>query len=63
MPDPSPETIASFFARWEKSGGSEKANYALFLTELCDHILHAPHPEPKNRDPPHSHLSQHAPVP
>ena len=50
MPDPSPEIIASFISRWEQSGGSEKANYALFLTELCDHILHVPHPEPAGPD-------------
>ena len=50
MPDPSPEAIASFISRWEKSGGSEKANYALFLTELCDHIFHVPHPSPAGPD-------------
>ena len=50
MPDPSPEAIASFITRWEKSGGSEKANYALFLTELCGQILHVPHPEPAGPD-------------
>ena len=50
MPDPSPEAITSFVSRWEKSGGSDKANYALFLTELCDHILHVPHPEPAGPD-------------
>jgi hypothetical protein len=50
MPDASPETITQFIARWEKSGGSEKANYALFFTELCDEILHVPHPEPAGPD-------------
>ncbi len=45
-----PEAIASFITRWEKSGGSEKANYALFLTELCGQILHVPHPEPASPD-------------
>ena len=50
MPDPSPEAIASFISRWEKSGGSEKANYALFLTELCGQILHVPPPEPAGPD-------------
>ena len=30
----------------EKTGGSEKADYALFFTGLCDEILHVPHPEP-----------------
>jgi len=50
MPDASPETVAKFIERWEKSGGSEKANYALFFTELCDEILHVPHPEPAGPD-------------
>jgi hypothetical protein len=27
---------AQFVKRWSTSGGSERANYALFLTELCD---------------------------
>ncbi|QDV77057.1 hypothetical protein [Botrimarina mediterranea] len=27
---------AEFVQRWSTSGGSERANYALFLTELCD---------------------------
>ncbi len=36
---------AEFVQRWSTSGGSERANYALFLTELCD-LLGVPHPEP-----------------
>ena len=39
MPSTSPTAVAQFIERWEKSGGSEMANYALFLTELCDQIL------------------------
>jgi hypothetical protein len=50
MPHVSPDTVAKFISRWEKSGGSEKANYALFLTELCDEILHVPHPDPAGTD-------------
>ena len=50
MSDATPETVAKFIERWEKSGGSEKANYALFFTELCDEILHVPHPEPAGPD-------------
>ncbi|WP_366520378.1 type IIL restriction-modification enzyme MmeI, partial [Deinococcus sp.] len=38
---PTPE---SFTARWSSSGGSERANYALFLSELCD-LLEVPRPE------------------
>jgi hypothetical protein len=36
---------AHFVKRWSTSGGSERANYALFLTELCD-LLGVPRPEP-----------------
>jgi hypothetical protein len=33
MPDPAVET---FIARWQgREGGQERANYALFLSELC----------------------------
>lgn len=38
-------TIEAFIARWGNSGGSERSNYALFLTELCD-MLGVPHPDP-----------------
>jgi hypothetical protein len=27
---------AAFIARWQKSGAAERANYQLFLSELCD---------------------------
>ena len=30
------QTISEFIERWSKSGGSERANYALFLTEFTD---------------------------
>ena len=50
MPDAFVETITKFIARSKKSGGSEKANYALFFTELCDEILQVPHPEPAGPD-------------
>jgi hypothetical protein len=35
----------SFFERWKPSGGSERANYASFLIELCE-LLGVPRPEP-----------------
>ncbi len=36
----------AFIARWQGGeGGQERANYALFLTELCD-VIGAPKPEP-----------------
>ena len=38
--------IEDFIARWEgREGGQERANYALFLSELCG-VLGVPHPEP-----------------
>ena len=39
------EQISQFIDRWKKSGGAERANYQLFLTELCD-VLEVPRPEP-----------------
>jgi len=39
------DTINAFIARWTSSGGSERANYQLFLTELC-RVLDLPQPEP-----------------
>lgn len=46
MPDtssnaPDPD---SFITRWSQSGGSERSNYALFLSELCD-LLGVPRPD------------------
>ncbi len=35
----------AFIDRWKKSGGAERANYQLFLAELCD-VLDVPRPEP-----------------
>ncbi len=41
-----PRAIEDFIARWQgRHGGQERANYALFLTELCD-VLGLPHPDP-----------------
>src|SRR5271165_3709252 len=39
------DRISLFIGRWQRSGASERANYALFLVELCD-VLGLPHPEP-----------------
>jgi hypothetical protein len=37
--------LETFLARWsEGEGGQERANYALFLTELCD-VLDVPRPD------------------
>lgn len=38
--------IEAFIARWQgREGGQERANYALFLSELCD-VIGAPRPDP-----------------
>ena len=38
--------IAAFITRWRANeGGAERANYVLFLTELC-HLLDLPQPDP-----------------
>ncbi|MDY0397957.1 MAG: hypothetical protein RBR03_04805 [Desulfuromonas thiophila] len=39
----------AFIARWQASGGAERANYQLFLTGLCD-LLDLPQPEPTRPD-------------
>ena len=41
-----PAAIDAFIARWRANeGGAERANYVLFLTELC-HLLDLPQPDP-----------------
>jgi hypothetical protein len=40
-----PSGADAFIRRWEASGAAERANYALFLSELCD-LLSGPRPEP-----------------
>ena len=41
--------IASFIVRWSGSGAAERANYQLFLSELCD-VLGVPRPDPSRPD-------------
>ncbi len=41
--------LDDFLSRWEASGAAERANYALFLTELCD-VLGVPRPDPTRPD-------------
>lgn len=43
------EHLDTFLARWKNGGGSERANYQLFLTELCT-LLGLPQPEPAGDD-------------
>jgi SAM-dependent methyltransferase len=41
-----PEGVDDFIARWSgQRGGSERANYQMFLSELCD-VLEVPRPDP-----------------
>lgn len=43
------KTPEDFIQRWSAAGGSERANYQLFLTELTE-LLGLPRPEPANAD-------------
>lgn len=47
---PVPDPVDQFITRWEASGAAERANYALFLAELCD-LLDVPRPDPTSPDP------------
>ncbi len=44
-----PDPTESFITRWQAAGGSERANYQLFLTELCE-LLELPKPDPAAED-------------
>jgi hypothetical protein len=45
MIDPA-TSVDAFILRWQgREGGQERANYALFLSELCD-VLGVPRPQP-----------------
>ena len=46
---PGHATIDPFIARWQNAGGSERANYQLFLTELVE-ILGLPRPQPAAKE-------------
>ena len=46
VPHPPVSVTDRFIARWQgREGGQERANYGLFLSELCD-VLGVPRPEP-----------------
>ncbi|MFM2059803.1 MAG: hypothetical protein RLY71_4188 [Pseudomonadota bacterium] len=47
--EPDAAELASFHARWHQVGGSERANYQIFITELCA-LLGVPLPEPARDD-------------
>ncbi len=41
--------IKTFIARWSDSGAAERANYQIFLSELCE-LLDVPRPDPATPD-------------
>ncbi|MBU6122612.1 class I SAM-dependent DNA methyltransferase [Hymenobacter siberiensis] len=43
-------TSTDFKARWQQAGGAERANYGLFLQDLCD-LLGVGRPDPTTDDP------------
>jgi hypothetical protein len=43
------DAIKNFVTRWEDSGAAERANYQLFLSELCE-LIDVPHPDPATPD-------------
>jgi hypothetical protein len=45
----SADKIDEFIARWQAAGGSERANYQLFVHELCL-LLEVPTPDPARED-------------
>ena len=47
--DSNRSVLQAFIARWSDSGAAERANYQLFLSELCD-LLDVPRPDPSTPD-------------
>jgi len=43
------KAVAAFISRWRDAGGGERANYQMFLTELC-HLIGADLPKPSVAD-------------
>ena len=50
MADATQADIQAFIDRWHGSGAAERANYQLFLAELCD-VIGVAHPQPASQDP------------
>jgi len=48
-PPLSTDPIEFFISKWQASEASERANYQMFLTELCD-VIGVPHPNPSGSD-------------
>ncbi|MBZ6078155.1 class I SAM-dependent DNA methyltransferase [Microvirga puerhi] len=54
LPSASPDAIETFIKRWTtREGGAERANYQMFLSELCD-ILGVARPEPSGNERDHN---------
>ncbi len=49
VPQVDPDTLENFIDRWKGSGGTERANYQLFLNELCE-ALGLSKPQPAQDD-------------
>jgi hypothetical protein len=49
VPQATQPDLAPFLARWQAAGGTELANYQLFLHDLAT-LLGVPHPEPARED-------------
>ena len=49
MDEPVENTVEEFIARWQHADGGERANYQLFLTELCA-LLGLDRPDPASVD-------------
>ncbi|MGB0745226.1 MAG: type IIL restriction-modification enzyme MmeI, partial [Opitutales bacterium] len=49
MPESRSDALDNFINRWQKAEASERANYQMFLTELCD-LLEVAHPDPAGAD-------------
>jgi hypothetical protein len=49
LPEVDGDKLSEFIERWNNTSGTERANYQLFLTELCS-LLHLPQPEPATSD-------------
>jgi len=45
----SENAVEQFIERWQSAGGSERANYQLFVHELCT-LLELPTPDPARED-------------
>ena len=49
FPIPSESAVDKFITRWQSASGSERANYQLFVHELCT-LLELPTPDPARED-------------